>query len=66
MPAHLKHLHALRRLLPTRASADPQPARAPAPPLIETLDLDARTDWPTHRIRSFLTMQEDARGRGGR
>lgn len=65
MPAHRNHLRALRRILPTGANASVQPARTPAPPLSETLNLDARTDWPTHRIRSFLSMQ-NAHGRSGR
>lgn len=45
---------------PPRAETERHPQ--PAPPLAHILELDARTDWPTHRIRSFLGMQ-DAPGR---
>ncbi|ADU98356.1 hypothetical protein HF896_03410 [Alicycliphilus denitrificans] len=49
--------HAPRRL-PPRMSA-PCTAQPPAalPALEQALDLDARTVWPTHRIRSFLSTQ---------
>ncbi len=48
--------------LPRRALPCPPRAEAERHPLAQILELDARTDWPTHRIRSFLGMQ-DAPGR---
>jgi len=49
---------------PQPASGRPTP---PAQPLTQALDLDARTDWPTHRIRSFLSMHASgAPGRSSR
>lgn len=56
MPAFLNP-RVLRRILPTVAPTVSEGPRLPAAPLLEALDLDARTDWPTHRIRSFLSMQ---------
>jgi len=51
-----------RRALPCPPRAEAERHPQPAPPLAQILELDARTDWPTHRIRSFLGMQ-DAPGR---
>ncbi|WP_157948365.1 hypothetical protein [Pulveribacter suum] len=53
-----------RRALPCPLAAQAERHVQPAPPLAHILELDARTDWPTHRIRSFLGMQ-DAPGRPG-
>ena len=56
-----RSLHQLRPLL-LRARAMPRQA-APAAPaalpqaLERTLELDALTGWPTHRIRSFLSSR---------
>ncbi|ACY35029.1 MULTISPECIES: hypothetical protein [Comamonas] len=56
-----RSLHQLRPLL-LRARAMPRQA-APAAPaalpqaLEQTLELDALTSWPTHRIRSFLSSR---------
>lgn len=62
MSNRLTHaLHQLRPLL-LRARATPRQA-APAAPaalpqaLEQTLELDALTSWPTHRIRSFLSSR---------
>ena len=51
-----------RRALPgcQPASVDPG-ARAPMAQPVQILELDARTEWPTHRIRSFLSMRETQR-----
>ena len=56
-------LHQLRPLL-LRARATPSQA-APAAPaalpqaLERTLELDALTSWPTHRIRSYLSSRNE-------
>lgn len=56
-----RSLHQLRPLL-LGARAMPRQA-APAAPaalpqaLEQTLELDALTSWPTHRIRSFLSSR---------
>ena len=62
MSNRLTHaLHQLRPLL-LHARAMPRQA-APAAPaalpqaLEQTLELDALTSWPTHRIRSFLSSR---------
>lgn len=50
-----RSLHQLRPLL-LRARATPRPAALPQA-LERTLELDALTSWPTHRIRSFLSSR---------
>lgn len=56
-----RSLHQLRPLL-LRARATPRPAASAAPAALpqaleRTLELDALTNWPTHRIRSFLSSR---------
>ncbi|PWW45659.1 hypothetical protein [Melaminivora alkalimesophila] len=51
----------LARRLPSQGSAFDAPrhgagVQPPTSPLDQALELDARTAWPTHRIRSFLSM----------
>ncbi|SDM31820.1 hypothetical protein SAMN05428957_104184 [Oryzisolibacter propanilivorax] len=65
MPAFWNTL-LLRRALPGRAQPEPDGLQAPVRACPATLDLDARTDWPTHRIRSFLSMQAAQQGRSER
>lgn len=59
--------HALRQLHPGRNHPAPgaqQPLAQPASQALEqACALDAQTRWPTHRIRSFLSMQDHARPR---
>lgn len=56
-----RSLHQLRPLL-LRARTTPRPAASAAPAALpqaleRTLELDALTNWPTHRIRSFLSSR---------
>lgn len=56
-----RSLHQLRPLL-LRARAMPRQAAHAAPAALpqaleQTLELDALTSWPTHRIRSFLSSR---------
>ncbi|MDN5506074.1 MAG: hypothetical protein L0H10_19960 [Comamonas sp.] len=56
-----RSLHQLRPLL-LRARATPRQAAPTAPAALpqaleQTLELDALTSWPTHRIRSFLSSR---------
>ncbi len=65
MPAFWNNRFVRRGLLP---SEQPQAQDRPAPtaPLGQALELDARTVWPTHRIRSFLSMRGVQQARTGR
>ncbi|AVO50993.1 hypothetical protein C6568_06220 [Melaminivora suipulveris] len=56
----------VRRALPAFAQP-PAEGSVPASQPVHTLELDARTEWPTHRIRSFLSMREaQQQGHNGR
>jgi len=69
MPAFWNH-RLVRHALPGCVQSPADLCRHdPAPQAVQALDLDARTEWPTHRIRSFLSMRDALQpppGRAGR